>query len=97
MIVEITVNNMYERLKIVVCEDKLFVNGKQKQVDCENFLRRLFCIITPWEKKLVNLSVLDGESYSVKITEGDNATEYLGRNKFPKNYREFKELINEVK
>lgn len=97
MRVEIAVNSMYERLKVVVYDDKMFINGQQKQVDCENFLRRLFCIITPWEKQLVNYGVLDGESYSVKITEGDDITEYIGKNKFPKNYREFVKLINEVK
>ena len=42
MKVKIELFSMYKSVKILVEEDKLFVNGKQKDVDIEAFLRKLF-------------------------------------------------------
>lgn len=96
MIVEVKVMSRERKALIEVVGEQLLVNGKKKDVDTENFLRRLFGIVASWEKSMVNLSILDGESYSVKIDDGENKVQYIGKNKFPSNYGKFVSLINEV-
>lgn len=96
MIVEVKVMSRERNTLIEVVGEQLLVNGKKKDVDTESFLRRLFCIVASWEQSMVNLSVLDGESYSVKIDDGQNKVQYVGKNKFPSNYSKFVSLINEV-
>ena len=42
---------------------------------------------------MVNYFIIDGESYSVKVEKDGKVYEYEGRNKFPKNYRDFINLL----
>ena len=42
---------------------------------------------------MVNDFIIDGEEYSVKIEKDGKNYLYEGRNKFPKNYRDFINLL----
>ena len=96
MKVKIKVMSMTRKDTIIVENNNMFVNGIEKEADIEKFLRRLFCIVASWESELINLAVLDGESYEINIDDGINVAKYIGKNKYPKNYGEFINLINEV-
>ena len=97
MFVEIQVKALNEVIKVLVCDNKLFLNDKKTNVDAYAFIEELFLIIASWENNYVNLRVKDGESYHIRITQGNDKTEYFGKNKFPKNYNKFKKLINSIK
>ena len=96
MKVKIKVMSMIRNVHIKVLDDKLWVNDELKNIDVECFLRRLFCIVATWKNTLIDLSIVDGESYEVFIDDGQNNAKYVGKSRYPKNYNEFIKLIDEV-
>ncbi len=72
------------------------INGKKKQIDVNDFTNRLLGIILSWKEKMIGPELLDGESYCVTITDGEETASFYGKNSFPDNYDEFVLLIREV-
>ena len=98
MKIVIRLRSMTEILTIKIDDEKsiFLVNEKKKEVDIDKFVRRLQVIVASWEPFMINDSILDGVWYEVDLKEGNKIRKYVGKNKFPSNYREFIELINEV-
>lgn len=94
----INVGNMAESVNIKIDSEKdlFIVDGKNKQVDTDNFIMRLQAIVLNWPLIMIDNSVLDGGWYEVKIKVGNSVRTFKGKNAFPTNYYEFAQLIGEV-
>ena len=63
-------------------------------MDIPDFVRRLKKIVSSWGPVMVNPRILDGLCYRVSVCRrGEPPLEYRGRNRFPKNYEEFRSLL----
>ena len=71
------------------------LNSKKIALDVDLFANRLLKIVSSWENKMINNFILDGISYSVTIDNNGVETKYEGKNKFPKNFQEFTELLED--
>ena len=71
-------------------------NGVSKSIDTMSFLTKLQTIIAPWQYEMVNDGVIDGESYTIELRLPKKLRRYIGRNRFPLNYGDFKSLLSEV-
>ena len=98
MKIVIRLRSMTESLTIKIDDEKsiFLVNEKKKEVDIDDFVMRLQVILVSWEPFMINDSILDGSWYEVEMKLGDKTRKYIGKNKFPSNYTDFIELINEV-
>ena len=98
MKIVIKISNLITSLNIQVDDEKgmFLLNNKAIDVDIEKFVSSLTTILASWQQKMVDESVIDGEEYSVKLRIGTKTRTYIGKNKFPSNYRDFKKLIEGV-
>ena len=95
MKINVTLQNLtsFTNLEIDDKKNEAILNGKKIELDIPPFASRLLTIISKKKEKMVNYFIIDGESYSVKVEKDGKVYEYEGRNKFPKNYRDFINLL----
>ncbi len=86
-------NNM--QLFIVPSTMKLYVKGKIKDIDKE-WLEKLLSIICKWDYEYVDDSVIDAETFKVRIYTSSGVDEYFGCGKYPNNYPLFINLVKGV-
>ena len=77
-------------------KNECLVDGVEKVIDTKAFIDNLLPLTISWKKKMIGEKYLDGNSYSLEITDGDQVISYVGKNSFPENYNEFVELIRGV-
>lgn len=70
-------------------------NNIVEGINANRLINRILRITVSWEKNMIGEG-LDGEEYNIYITNGDKSAEYHGKNSFPNNYFELKDLLNEV-
>ena len=85
------------RLEINTTTNQSILNGENFSLDIQNFSKKLIKIVSSWEKEMINPYGHDGISYSVWIKDGDINLKYVGKNKFPNNFSEFLNLLEEAK
>mgnify|MGYP003461411828 CR=1 FL=1 len=76
--------------------NKLIVNGKNVKFDAVSFVEQISVITAGWKESYLNNTVLDGEEFMVLIKNGKKERQMVGKNSFPFNYGDFKELISGV-
>lgn len=96
MKIKIQTNTLNKFLTIQLSEEKCFVNGQEKIVNCQDFIERLLYIVELWEPKMINPSIIDGVHYKVSIKEDDKIFKFEGKNSFPDNFDKFINLIKEL-
>ena len=98
MKVKINISNLSSVIDLRVdnSTDKCTFNGKVIDIDTKDFVKRLQFIVASWELNMIDNSIIDGERYSVTMVLDDKVREYVGINKFPLNYGQFKDLVYEV-
>ena len=96
MKVKIELMTMTKATKILINGNDFFVNGRRIDAEVEKFLNRLFIIIASWKNRMVNISALDADTYSVFVEDGNLKQEFFGKGEYPRNYREFIKLLDEV-
>ena len=98
MKISITVQNLSSVINLSINDEtnEAILNGNEIQIDVSAFVSKLVAIVSSWEKEMINNLIVDGESYSVKIENQCKTYKYVGRNKFPINYRDFKKLISSL-
>ena len=97
--VEVLIKTLKTEIEIVAKPNENFVavNGLNVKYDANCFIEEIKSIVSSWKLKMVNPRIIDGEWYKVKISNGESETVYVGRNSFPPNYNNFKNLINKIK
>ncbi len=85
------------RLEINTATNQSILNGENFSLDIQNFSKKLIKIVSSWEKEMINPYGRDGISYSVWIKDGDINLKFVGKNKFPNNFSEFLNLLEEAK
>ena len=83
----------------IVADDEslvMSVDNKQSSFDAREFVAKMTIITSTWDTRYDNPHILDGEEYLIKFITSDGERILSGKNEFPENYDEFKELISEV-
>lgn len=95
MKITVTIRNLSQQVYLTLNDEKneAILGGKPIQLEVAPFASRLLTIVSSWEERMVNDFIIDGEEYSVKIEKDGKNYLYEGRNKFPKNYRDFINLL----
>ena len=93
----IDIKNMYLSTEIQIdCkENKMWVKGREVEVDIEKFITKLFFITADWEDEYLQ-DVLDAEDFSLYITDGEKSQKVHCKGRYPANYGELKELLMEI-
>jgi len=86
-------NNM--QLFIVPSTMKLYVKGIIKDINKE-WLEKLLNIICKWDYEYIDDSVIDAETFNVRVYTNDGVDEYYGSGKYPNNYSVFINLVKDV-
>jgi len=81
---------------IIVKDNNIYVNGNQKNIDAQNFVSRLFCIISAWQEKMIGQRTTNDYIYTIEIENNSEYAKIMGINKFPSNFSEFTKLLSEV-
>ena len=99
MKIEVEIKNLrqYKHLEIDTEAQTATLNGEQIEIDIPLFSARLLAIVSSWEEKMVDYTIMDGVYYSVQIEKDGKTKKYIGQNKFPKNYKLFTNLLQEYK
>lgn len=94
----IKISTLNKIIDILVDTNKnvCMLGNKKINIDTKLFATRLIAITSSWEEKMIDNSIIDGEEYSVIVKENTTQQKYVGKNKFPKNYYLFKNLISGV-
>lgn len=61
--------------------------------DIPSLVGRIRAIVSSWEHKMINENVFDGLHYHVTFCKDGVKETYRGENRFPANYREFRNLL----
>lgn len=69
------------------------INDVVYDINVEELAFDIYSCVCNWPKQLVNERIFDGERYRVDIETEKKQESFIGINKFPQNYREFKEKI----
>ena len=100
MKVYVTVRNLNNIINIFADDaaNKITLNDKPIKFDAVEFVSRVTLTTFNWPIRNIDNSIIDGESYQIKIIADDNKErKIIGKNSFPYNYADFSKLINEVK
>ena len=99
MNVQIVISGMLhlKNIEINSNENKFVFNGVDKDIDINNFCKKLASIVTNWEENM-NLGIMmDLEKYSIVFKNNDGRVKkYCGNAYVPANYKNFLDLIKEV-
>lgn len=98
MKIKIELSSLREITKILINTDVSVVsyNGKVVDMDISNLTKKLYRIISYWEREYID-NVFDAESFVIKITDEEKTVNYMGCGRYPDNYAEFLQLIKEIK
>ena len=94
----IKITNLSQVLKIYADdeENEVFVNDSPVNYDAKKFVGEISAITFNWDENYFNNTFLDGEEFRIKLVNNNKERLISGKNFFPSNYRDFKQLINEV-
>lgn len=95
MQIKIILKSNFEAIKIEIDTTKnlFLVNNVKKNINTFDFAENLCKIIFGWKNEYIGPNVIDGESFIVEITEGENKKTITGFNAFPQNYNKFLKLV----
>ena len=95
--IEIIINNINDTINVLVMPDnhKAYKDNKEIDID-DTFINRLLNNICLWDKSYVDNSIIDANSYTVKVYTKEGVDTYTGKGKYPDNYPEFLELLGDL-
>ena len=93
----ITVSSLNKHMELSIEPNtlKCYVNGNTKDIK-EDVIDRLLNIICLWDYEYVNNSIIDPESYEIRIYTSEGVDKYIGKGMKPKYYQEFLEIVGEL-
>lgn len=100
MKVYVTIMNLSGTTNIFADDEskQITLNGQASKFDAEEFVSRVTLTTFNWPIRNIDNSVIDGESYKIKIIANNNQERTIvGKNSFPHNYTDLSKLIHEVK
>lgn len=98
MYISISLKSFQETLIVLNLDNNtILYNNNLSHQSANIYLDRIKSILKSWETFYSNSSIIDGSSYKVEIYNGVNKVIYRGINKFPENYNNFLELVEEIK
>lgn len=95
--IEIEIINMGSILEMVidVSNGSIKVNDEFKKIDV-SLIEELIRIIRTWDNEYNNDSLIDSESFMIKISDNNKVDIIKGKGKYPKNYNTFKRLLGDI-
>ena len=96
IIVEIKSISGVEELHLDGEKDLIVYNNNiVENANANRLINRILRITASWEENMKG-DGFDGEEYNVYITNGEESMKFHGKNAFPVNYFELKDLLSEV-
>ena len=77
-------------------KNTLLVHEKNANFNPQAFIDRISVITSRWAPRYTNNTIIDGEEFLVKFIDNKFSHAFVGKNSFPPNYGDFKQLIAEV-
>ncbi len=95
--IEISIINLDKNINIIIDTNNLkyYCNNIVKDINKEK-IKELIKIITFWDKKYINNSIIDSEECIVKVYTLNNIDTYEIKGYKPKYYDVFKEIVGEL-
>ena len=99
MKIDIKITSIAENILLQIDDEKNIVlyNNERKNIDAKKLSSQICLLVVSWKHTYINNSIIDGESFEITIHETDKDVVYSGRNSFPYDYEELKNLLLEVK
>lgn len=72
-------------------------NGMELEKNVEFEIKKFINIFSSWNEDYSNPLIFDQENFSVMVCDGTKSKTINGFGNYPKNYNEFKKLIEEIK
>jgi len=99
MKVLIKIINLSQALNIYADDktNEVVINNTPVNYNANKFVGDVSAITFNWDNHYYKNHILDGEEFKIKlISDNNNERLIVGKNSYPSNYGEFKDLINEV-
>ena len=95
--IEINIDNTFNTINVLIMPDtlKAYKNNKENNID-EEYIKRLLRIISLWDHKYIDNSVIDGSSFEVKVYTTSGVDRFYGKNKYPNNYQELLDMLGDL-
>ena len=95
--IEIKITNLNNKIELFIIPStlKVYVKDKAKSIDKEQ-IDRLLRIICRWDYEYINNSIIDAQTFKIRVYSKNGVDEYFGCGKYPKNYHEFIELVRGI-
>lgn len=95
--IEIKITNLSQNMELIVIPSTLQVYTKNNtKTITKEWLDDLLNIICKWDYKYIDNSIIDAETYTIKVYTEGTVDEYFGKGKYPRNYIDFINLVRDV-
>ena len=99
MIIKIKTFSPSNVCNLIIDGDKNLIeyNGMELKKNVENEINKFIDIFSSWDGDYLNPLIFDQENFSVTVFDGTKSKTISGCGNYPKNYDEFKKLIEDIK
>ena len=84
--------------KIDSATNTISYNGIEIEDNAKKYVKKIFDVVKNWNDNILsNDSIFDGSQYYIKIVINNEPVNYEFKNKFPENFDEFLDIMEDVK